>query len=105
VPLDNLLDYLSAKPSLGEELERVKKQLHPGEMERSIWMIHRPPSALGMDICGDGRVVGSPTVSMFIRSHQPLLGCSGHIHKSPYRPGGRWMNKIGRRSGFSLLPS
>ena len=96
MPLDNLLDYLSAKPSLGEELERVKKQLHPGEMERSIWMIHQPPSSLGMDICGDGRQVGSPTVSKFIRKNQPLLGCSGHIHESPYQPGGRWVNRIGR---------
>jgi Icc-related predicted phosphoesterase len=96
VRLDNLLDYLSAKPPLGEELERVKKQLHAGEMERSIWMIHQPPSSLGMDICGNGQQVGSPTVSKFIRKYQPLLGCSGHIHESPYQPGGRWMNRIGR---------
>jgi len=96
VPLDNLLDYLSAKPSIEEELERIKHQLQPGEMERSIWMIHHPPSSLGMDICGDGRQVGSPAVSKFIRKNQPLLGCSGHIHESPYQPGGRWMNTIGR---------
>ncbi len=55
VPLDNLLDYLSAKPSLGEELERVKAQIQPGEMERSI---------------------------------------------SPFQPGGRWVNKIGRTVWF-----
>jgi len=59
-------------------------------------MIHQPPSSLGMDICGDGRQVGSPAVSKFIRKNQPLLGCSGHIHESPYQPGGRWMNTIGR---------
>ena len=100
VRLDNLFDYLSAKPSLGEELERVKKQLHPGEMERSIWMIHQPPASVGMDICGDGRQVGSPTVLEFIRKNQPLLGCSGHIHESPYLPGGRWAGKIGRTVWF-----
>jgi len=96
VPLDKLLDYLSAKPSLGEELERIKQQLHPGEMERSVWMIHQPPSSVGMDICGDGRQVGSPAVLTFIRKNQPLLGCSGHIHESPYQPGGRWVNRMGR---------
>jgi len=100
VPLDNLLEYLSSKPSIEEELERIKHHLQPGEMERSIWMIHHPPSSLGMDICGDGRMVGSPTVLKFIRKNQPLLGCSGHIHESPYQPGGRWMNRIGRTIWF-----
>jgi Icc-related predicted phosphoesterase len=100
VRLDSLVKYLSAKPSIGEELERVKKQLRRGEMERSIWMIHHPPSSLGMDICGDGRQVGSPTVLKFIRKHQPLLGCSGHIHESPYQIGGRWVNNIGKTVWF-----
>ena len=88
--------YLSAKPSIGGELDRVMEQLQPGEMARSIWMLHQPPSGLGMDICEDGRQVGSPTVQRFITDHQPLLGCSGHIHESPYRPGGRWMAQVGR---------
>jgi Icc-related predicted phosphoesterase len=100
VRLDNLLDYLSAKPSLGEELEGLKQQLRPGEMKRSIWMIHQPPSSLGMDICGNGRQVGSPTVLKFIRKNKPLLGCSGHIHESPYQSGGRWVNKVGRTVWF-----
>jgi len=83
IQLDDLVAYLTAKPSLGEELKRVTERLHPGEMERSIWMIHQPPSALGMDICEGGREVGSPTVLKFVRKNQPLLGCSGHIHESP----------------------
>jgi len=100
VPLDDLLKYLSAKPPIGEELERLKQQLQSGEMERSVWMIHHPPSSVGMDICDDGRQVGSPTVLKFIGKNQPLLGCSGHIHESPYQPGGKWMNKIGRTVWF-----
>jgi uncharacterized protein len=96
VPLDNLAAYLKAKPSIGDELNRLKGELRSGEMERSIWMIHQPPSGLGMDICGDGRQVGSPTVLKFIEDNQPLLGCSGHIHESPHQPGGRWMARVGR---------
>jgi uncharacterized protein len=96
VPLDDLVDYLSAKPSIGEELERLEAQLQLGEMARSVWMLHQPPFGLGLDICEDGRQVGSPTVLEFIKDHQPLLGCSGHIHESPYRPGGRWMAQVGR---------
>ncbi len=96
LPLEDLVAYLSAKPSLGEELERLETQLADGEMARSVWMIHQPPSGLGMDICGDGRRVGSPTVLGFIREHQPLLGCSGHIHESPYQPGGGWCARVGK---------
>ena len=96
VPLDNLVAYLSAKPSIGDELDRLRAQLRPGEMERSLWMVHQPPTSLGMDICGDGRQVGSPTVLKFIKDNQPLLGCSGHIHESPYQRGGRWMAQVGR---------
>ena len=95
VALDNLVAYLSAKPSVGDELHRLKAQLRPGEMERSVWMVHQPPTCLGMDICGDERQVGSPTVLKFIEDNQPLLGCSGHIHESPYQPGGQWMAQVG----------
>jgi uncharacterized protein len=96
VPLPNLVAYLSAKPSIGSELSRLVEQLQPGEMARSVWMLHQPPSGLGMDICDDGRQVGSPTVQRFITDQQPLMGCSGHIHESPQRPGGRWMAQVGR---------
>ena len=96
VPLENLIAYLSAKPSIGDALNQLSAQLRPGEMERSVWMVHQPPAGLGMDICSDGREVGSPTVLEFIRVHQPLLGCSGHIHESPYQTGGRWIARQGR---------
>jgi Icc-related predicted phosphoesterase len=96
VRLTNLVDYLSRKPSLAEELDHVAARLQPGEMARSVWMIHQPPSDLGMDICSDGRRVGSPTVLQFIREQQPLLGCSGHIHESPHQPGGEWGAQVGR---------
>jgi Icc-related predicted phosphoesterase len=96
VALASLVGYLNGKPSLGEELDRVVNQVQPDEMGRSIWLIHQPPSDLGMDICGSGQRVGSPTVLHFIRTHQPLLGCSGHIHESPYQPGGQWAATVGR---------
>ena len=94
--LDNLAHYLTSKPSLADELNRVKEQLHPGEIARSIWMVHQPPNRLGMDILGNGRQVGSPTVLRFIEESQPLLGCSGHIHESPYQLGGQWRAQVGR---------
>ena len=47
---------------------------------------HCPPGDLAMDIGYDGCQVGSPTITRFIGQTQPLFGCSGHIHESPYRP-------------------
>lgn len=94
VPIEDLHSYLSAKPSLLDRLNDLKQQLTPGEMERSIWMIHQPPSGLGMDVCADGQRVGSPSVLGFIEEHQPLFGLSGHIHESPHQPGGAWIARV-----------
>jgi len=96
VRLTNLREYLLAQPSLRDRLEALRLQLAPDEVRRSVWLVHNPPSHLGMDICHDGRQVGSPDILRFIRETQPLLGCSGHIHESPYQPGGRWAARVGR---------
>ncbi len=96
IRLTNLREYLLAKPSLGDRLEALRSQLTPDEVRRSIWLVHNPPSGLGMDICFDGRQVGSPNILRFIDDTQPLLGCSGHIHESPSQPGGKWAARVGR---------
>lgn len=91
----DLRQHLLAKPSISEHLEALKGQLEPGEMSRSVWLVHQPPATLGMDICGNGKRAGSPAMLEFIRENQPLLGCSGHIHESPHGPGGRWAASVG----------
>ena len=96
VDIPDLRQYLLGKRSILQHLEDLKTQLQPGEMARSVWMVHQPPARMGMDICGDGRQVGSPALTRFIEENQPLLGCSGHIHESPHQPGGRWFAEIGR---------
>ena len=96
IPLKNLAEHLAAKPSIKQELERLKNLLAESEMRRSIWMVHQPPTELGMDICGNGQRVGSPTVLQFATDNQPLLGCSGHIHESPYQDGGKWIAHVGK---------
>ena len=99
--IPNLLDYLNAKQSIGERLEDLKKQAAElGPLEQSIWLVHQPPANMGMDICGHGEQVGSPTVTKFITDTQPLIGLSGHIHESPYQPGGKWFQKAGKTHWF-----
>ena len=96
VEINDLRAYLLDKPGLPSLLEDLSSQLKPGEMPRSVWMVHQPPAGLGMDLCGNGRAVGSPGLTSFIETHQPLLGCSGHIHESPHQPGGQWVARNGR---------
>jgi Icc-related predicted phosphoesterase len=47
-----------------------------------------------MDICDHGQRVGSPAVHQFAVDNQPLIGCSGHIHESPYMHGGCWFAQV-----------
>jgi Icc-related predicted phosphoesterase len=53
-----------------------------------------------MDICYDGRQVGSPNILRFIQDTQPLFGCSGHIHESPYQRVGKWAARVGSTLWF-----
>jgi Icc-related predicted phosphoesterase len=100
IELPDLREYLLAKPNLHDRLAALRSQLAPQEIRRSIWLIHNPPAELGMDICYDGRQVGSPTITRFIQDTQPLFGCSGHIHESPYQAGGKWAAQVGRTMWF-----
>ena len=100
VRLTNLREYLLAKRSLRDRLVSLRSQLTPEEIRHSVWLVHCPPADLGMDICYDGRQVGSPGIVRFIQETQPLLGWSGHIHESPYQPGGKWAARVGRTVWF-----
>ncbi|MBM4259497.1 MAG: hypothetical protein FJ147_26805 [Deltaproteobacteria bacterium] len=95
VEIDDLRKHLLSSPSLGQRLKALADQLTTFELARSIWLVHQPPIELGMDIVGDGQQVGSPTLLNWINTRQPLLGVSGHIHESPYQPGGRWISVVG----------
>lgn len=101
VRIPDLQAYLTAKDSLFTSMEELRKQAEKlGPLNESIWMVHGPPAYLGMDICGNGERVGSPTITQFIKDHQPLVGISGHIHESPYQPGGQWHAQVGDTHWF-----
>jgi Icc-related predicted phosphoesterase len=95
VRIPNLRTYLLQKRSLRDELNSLLDDLTAEEVGASIWMVHQPPTEKGMDIILNGTLIGSPTVHQFVAENQPLLGCSGHAHESPYMKGGRWFGRIG----------
>ncbi len=83
--------YAASLPTIADELAAL-----PGleDSRRSVYVIHTPPSRLGLDVCKGGQRVGSKAVHQFLRSVQPTLALHGHIHESP-EVSGIWQAMLG----------
>ena len=75
--------------------EEINDLVRPSNMEKAIYIIHTPPSNISLDVCHDGKKVGSKAVYEFLKKYQPLLSFHGHIHESA-EVSGKWYNNIGR---------
>ena len=70
-----------------------------GEAERPvddgcwIWIHHMPPADSPVSWNGRGHA-GDPFLSDLITQHRPDLVVSGHVHDSPFRRGGSWIDRI-----------
>lgn len=84
-------EYIDSLPTIEEELKSLAK---PKNANNSIYVIHAPPSKIGLDACGEMYYAGSDAVYDFICLNQPLLTLHGHIHESPW-VSGKWFGKIG----------
>ncbi len=62
--------------------------------QRWIWVYHAPPADVRTDWTGK-RHVGDNALNAWIDRHRPDVVLSGHIHQSPFRKGGSWVDKIG----------
>lgn len=61
---------------------------------RWIWVYHAPPADVRTDWTGK-RHVGDGALNGWIGRHRPDVVLSGHIHQSPFRKGGSWVDKVG----------
>ncbi len=75
---------------------------------RWIWVYHAPPdqsptSWTGKKYYGDTDLVG------WIQQYQPHIVLCGHVHQSPFRQGGSWVDRLGDtwvfNSGTQIGPS
>ena len=92
IKIDDWFSYADTLPTIEDEINDL---VRPSNMEKAIYIIHTPPSNLSLDVCHDGRKVGSKAVYEFLKKNQPLLSFHGHIHES-CEVSGKWYNKIGR---------
>lgn len=79
--IQNVEAHLTSRRSITEDLEYFDSDF------RTIVAIHSPPAGLDLDVCYDGRKVGSMAVREWIETHDAMLVLCGHIHESPIRTG------------------
>jgi Icc-related predicted phosphoesterase len=84
--------YARTLPTIEDELNRL---VRPENVARTIYVMHMPPARLGLDVCRDGRQVGSEAIYRFLAAEQPMLSLHGHIHESP-QTSGTWRAQLGR---------
>jgi uncharacterized protein len=88
VDIPDKLKYFKEKGTIEEDL----KDIHADK--NTIMSIHCPPHALELDVCMNGRRVGSKAVYDWIKREQPCMVLCGHIHENYYKTR-RWKAKIG----------
>lgn len=85
-------DWVAGLPTIEEELAALPAPPDPG---RALFVMHAPPTGLGLDVTGDGRNVGSRAARRFLEACGWPLALHGHIHESPHVTG-RWFGRLGR---------
>jgi Icc-related predicted phosphoesterase len=90
VIIEDPVKYFKEKGTIKEDLEKISVN------DRTIIAIHCPPAgSMGLDVCLNGREVGSKAIFDFIAIKKPLLTLHGHIHESPDVTG-IWKTQIGK---------
>jgi len=88
---------LAATPEYAEALMRswgtMRADLE-GVSRAEVAFVHAPPAGMDLDVCYDGRAVGSLAVREWILRCQPLVSLHGHIHES-YGVTGVWSGTLG----------
>lgn len=64
------------------------------DKNKTIYVFHNPPYGIGLDVCADGRQVGSKAMIEFLENSNAYMSLHGHIHESP-RMSGLWYNMLG----------
>jgi Icc-related predicted phosphoesterase len=68
--------------------------------ETWVWVYHWPP--LGSPTCWTGRRdYGDADVREWIEEFQPEIVLAGHVHESPFKSDGSWMDRIGNTWVFN----
>ncbi len=90
IAIEDIEKFLHDRGTIEEELRNVTFE----DPARTLAVIHSPPLGKGLDVCMDGREVGSRAILEFLEREQPRVSLHGHIHESP-QVSGAWKVDIG----------
>jgi Icc-related predicted phosphoesterase len=65
------------------------------EFSKWFWIYHAPPDESPTSWVGK-RHIGDVELNKWIGQYQPDLVVSGHIHESPFKTDGSWIDRIGK---------
>lgn len=68
--------------------------------KRWVWIYHAPPDASPVS-WGGRKHFGDADLLRWIHRYQPDMVLTGHIHQSPFRDGGSWVDRIGETWVFN----
>jgi Icc-related predicted phosphoesterase len=78
---------------LAEDAERVAGR-------RWVWVYHSPPGDSPTSWTGS-RYYADDDLTAWIARHRPDIVLCGHVHESPFVPGGGWFDRIGTTAVFN----
>jgi Icc-related predicted phosphoesterase len=85
--------------------ERVGSQLERDAVARTagrqwVWVYHAPPSGSPTSWTGS-RHYGDDDLVVWLTRYRPDIVLTGHIHQSPFRRGGSWVDRVGETWVFN----
>jgi len=88
-------DGPSSRAEVDAQLERDSALVRAGgRARRWVWVYHSPPDESPTS-WGGKQHYGDRDLVAWIARHQPDIVMTGHIHQSPFRAGGSWVDRIG----------
>lgn len=89
-------DGPSAKAAVANQLERDARR----PKQHWAWIYHAPPDQTRVSWTGKGHF-GDPSLTEWIHTYQPDLVLGGHVHQSPFRTNGSWVDRLGKTWVFN----
>jgi Icc-related predicted phosphoesterase len=81
---------------VGDQLERDSRKAK----DRWIWVYHSPPDESPTS-WGGQKHFGDSKLVQWIQRYSPDMVITGHIHQSPFKNGGSWVDRIGNTWVFN----
>jgi Icc-related predicted phosphoesterase len=83
-------DGPNARDEVGRQLARDAAR----RKREWIWVYHAPPDASPVSWTGS-KHYGDTELVRWVREYRPDVVLTGHVHQSPFRSGGSWVDRLG----------